>query len=316
MVADLLFRVACHGGGDEPLGVHLKRITDSAYTRKTLGGADIEGELIAPVVAESHDEDCRREIMRHVHECLSAKGSRHWQKIYGGLALTDILVVHGSPALLAEVAQGFHFDLVQKVSLLESFDAKSSASSDRRAQSAVQKKAAELRSMLVSQLELASKDRLLMGTCIDGKDTASTCSSGLLSTATPSTSASSSRGSPSSTNSSLAPRANSRDLHIDDSFAELADWMHSKGSNPSSLCSSPSSTSQDSVFSLDDGEWDQLETLPPALPSISFLQDAPFQRTSTSLKDVEEVEMEEFFTPMPAPATARSPMRGTSLLSL
>jgi len=303
--------VACHGGGDEPLGVHLKRITGSAYTRKTLGGADIEGELVAPVIAESHDEDCRREIMRHLQECLSATGSKHWQRIYGGLALCEFLMHHGSPALLAEVSQGFHFDLVQKVSLLENFDAKARACTDRRAENVVRMKAKELRNMLVSQLEQTAEDQH-KGVFLDG--TESTCS-GAISTATPSTAASSSRSSPSSASWLIEPRSPAKDLYIDDAFTALRDWMESPGSNAPSALSSPASAPS----AIEDSDWEPLEELPPTHISLAAMHTPVlpgFANASERMSDGSD-EREEFFTPLPAHAFARSPpMHTGSLLSL
>jgi len=314
----MLFRVACHGGGDEPLGVHLKRITGSAYTRKTLGGADIEGELVAPVIAESHDEDCRREIMRHLHECLSATGSKHWQRIYGGLALSEFLMHHGSPALLAEVAQGFHFDLLQKVSLLENFDAKARACTDRRAENVVRMKAKELRKMLVSQLDQTAEDQH-KGVFLDGSESTSTCS-GAISTATPSTSASSSRSSPSSASLLVEPRASAKDLYIDDAFTALREWMESPGSNSPSAPSSPASApSDDSEFAIEDSDWEPLEELPPTHINAAAMHTPVlpgFANTSPSVSDDSD-EREEFFTPLPAHAFARlPPMHNAGLLSL
>lgn len=317
MVADTLFRVACHGGGDEPLGVHLKRITGSAYTRKTLGGADIEGELVAPVIAESHDEDCRREIMQHLHECLSATGSKHWQRIYGGLALSEFLMHHGSPALLDEVSQGFHFDLVQKVSLLENFDAKARACTDRRAESIVRMKAKELRNMLVSQLQQAAEDQHKDG-LLESSESVSTCS-GKISTATPSTAASSSRSSPISASWRPEPRSPTKDLFIDDAFTALREWMESPGSNSPSAPSSPASAPSDSDFTIEDSDWEPLAELPPTHINAAAMHTPvlpSFATTSASMSAGSEGG-EEFFTPLPPHAFARSPpMHAAALLSL
>jgi len=309
MVADLLFRVACHGGGDEPLNVHLKRITDSAYTRKTLGGVAIEGELVAPVIAESHDEECRREIMRYLRECLSEASGKRWQRIYGGLALAENLMQHGSPALVTEVARGHHFDLVQKVSFLENFDSAARGCSDRRAQNVVREKANALRTMLVSLLEKARADDLHMESLWECKDgTASVCSSGSISTATPSiAAASSTRSSPSSTCS--VPRTpTDDDRRLDDAFAALQEWIE----NPvSSAESSPRTSAGDSELSIDDLEWEPLEMLPPAYSTSDDSDTAAMQakpssdgRHLASVSDGGEPE-EVFFTPMLAPASAR-----------
>lgn len=307
MVADFLFRVACHGGGDEPLNVHLKNITDAAYARKTLGGDDIEGELVAIVIAESHDGDCRREIMRHLHECLSEPSGRRWQRIYGGLALTEKLMQHGSPVLLAEVAQGHHFDIVQKVSFLEHFDAAARGCSDRRAQSIVRKRASELRAMLVSQLEHGCSDEL---GGVDSKDTMSTCSGGV-STATPSTAASSTRSSPSS--EFPEPRGPSKELHIDDAFATLREWMESVDSSGASSQGSPRSSSE---VSIDDSDWEPLG-LPPPFGTADAGQAEPSASGSPQDGALEGRDAADvFFTPMPTPAFAPAPARAATLLSL
>jgi len=296
MVADLLFRVACHGGGDEPLNVHLKRITDSAYTRSTLGGVDIDGEQVAPVIAESHDEECRREIMRYLRECLSESNSRRWQRIYGGLALAEKLMQHGSPELLTEVAQGRHFDLVQKVSFLENFDATARGCSDRRAQNVLRKKSTELRTMLNSLLEKARAD---LDGSPDSKDAVSTCSSGKISTATPSTAASSTTSSPSSEGSIAEPRSPSKDAHIDDAFAALREWMESIDS----AGASPRSSAGESVFSLDDVDWEPLDSAPPTYMTTML---ASSEGDVCDLSNKLDAADDAFFTPMPAPALAQS----------
>lgn len=314
MVADLLFRVACHGGGDEPLNVHLKRITDSAYTRKTLGGVAIEGELVAPVIAESHDEECRREIMHYLRECLSEASGKRWQRIYGGLALTENLMQHGSPALLTEVAVGHHFDLVQKVSLLENFDASARGCTDRRAQNVVREKACQLNTMLVALLE---KERAEEPAKLDIKDATSTCSSGSLSTATPSTAASSTRSSPTTSGSTPhTPRSPKKNIHIDDAFAALREWMdESDESRIGSAVSSPLSSAGESELSIDDIDWEPLE--PSALSySTTAVIEAKPDRQRCSLTNTPNGNDEEFFTPMPAPAFADPRARTASWLSL
>jgi len=311
MVADLLFRVACHGGGDEPLNIHLKRITDSAYTRKTLGGEEIEGESVAPVIAESHDAECRRDIMRYLHECLSEPNGKRWQRIYGALALTEKIMQWGSPALLSEVAQGQHFDVVQQVIFLENFDALARGCTDRRAQTVVRKKASELRTILVPWLEKAAAEDLLHSASLNSKDVDSTCSSGGISTATPSTAASSSRSSPSSVGSAAVPRSPSNDVHIDDAFDALREWMESGSSHSSSPRSSPG----DSEFSIDDVDWEPLEDLPPAYFNAAAMQAKPSgdMHLADCMSDG-SVDVDVFFTPMAAPAFAPPQIR--TLLSL
>jgi len=307
-----LLGVVCHGGTDEPLNIHLNRITNSAYTRKTLGGSDIDGEFIAPVIQESHDGDCRREIMRHLRQCLSEPSGKRWQRIYGGLALTEKLMQHGSPALAIEVAHGHHFDLVQKVSFLEYFDGQARGIADRRAQNVIRTKAKEFLVTLVPLLEKASKEELPSNAGLNGKDTASVCSKDTgqysVSTATGSTAASSlattpsTRSSPgnsrqtspaSSPEATPAPKA-----PIDDAFSDLRQWMESgEYSSGASGTASPRDSG-------DESDWEPIGRLP--------IQATRARAGSQDCNDASDT----FFTPMPTPAVAQAPTRGKFVMSL
>lgn len=187
MVAELLSRVACNSGGEKPLKVCLRRITESEKI-------NIPPELLAPVVEASHDADSRRDIMRHLRECLSEPTGKHWHRIHGGLALVEKLMEQGSPALVIETAHGHHFDLIQKVSFLEQFDSAARGCSAARG-FLIRKKANELRTELVPQLQKASARELPMNAGLNIKDTVSACSFGDMSTSTGSTAASSMRSS-------------------------------------------------------------------------------------------------------------------------
>jgi hypothetical protein len=275
-------------GSDEPINVHLKRITDSAYTRKTLGGTDIEGELIAPIIQESHDADCRREIMRHVRECLSEPHGKRWQRIYGGLALTEKLMQHGSPALVIEVAHGHHFDLVQKVSFLEHFDATARGCSDRRAQNIVREKASALLAVMVPQLQEASAEELPQNAGLNIKDTNSTCSVSGMSTSTGSTAASSSMSTTSSPVSDPVTPSKEKPC-IDEAFSELLEWMERANSSDFSGASAGVSPRSSAGESVDGSDWEPIGPCAERrLPSKSEGGDAS----------------DAFFTPMPTPAFA------------
>eukprot|EP00408_Alexandrium_pacificum_P017223 CAMPEP_0171200404 /NCGR_PEP_ID=MMETSP0790-20130122/23962_1 /TAXON_ID=2925 /ORGANISM="Alexandrium catenella, Strain OF101" /LENGTH=375 /DNA_ID=CAMNT_0011665781 /DNA_START=258 /DNA_END=1381 /DNA_ORIENTATION=+ len=141
-------------------------------------------ELLAPVLAASHEADLRRETMRHLCDCLSEPTGKRWQRIYGGLVLAEKLVQQGSHVLLIETAHGHHFDLVQKVSFLEHFDSAARGCSDRRAQHCIRKKAGELRTLLIPQLKKASHEELPQNAGLGIKDSISTCSPGALSNCT------------------------------------------------------------------------------------------------------------------------------------
>jgi hypothetical protein len=298
------FRVACNGGSDEPLNIHLKRITDSAYTRKTLGANDIDGEFIAPVIQESHDSDCRREIMRHLRECLSESSGKRWQKIYGGMALTEKLMQHGSHDLAIEVAQGHHFDLVQKVSFLEHFDAAARGCTDRRAQNVVRAKASELLAVLIPLLRRAADEELpqdagLQGKDLNIKDTASICSKDTKTTgstkATGSNAAPSERSSPPESPGEPASPSK-RPPAIDASFADFNDWLESGGYS--------SASPRDSTDG--DSDWEPIGQLPVrGRRSVG--------RSSLGSNSDAEDTADQFFTPMPAPAAPSKPKHKQSL---
>jgi len=211
---------------------------------------------------------------------------------------------HGSPELLTEVARGHHFDLVQKVSFLENFDAAARGCSDRRAQKTIREKAIDLRAMLVPLLEKARAEELL-----EGKDAASECSSGE-STAAPSTAASSTQNSPSSECSIAEPRTPTKNHDIDDAFAALREWMESNSNG-----ASPRSSAGESLFSLDDLDWEPLESLPPAYVTAPQAKPCGDRAALASVSDGSE---DVFFTPMPAPAetSVHSPMRACDMFSL
>jgi hypothetical protein len=300
-----LIRVACHGGCDESLSAQLTRITGAAFTRRNIGGVAVAGELLAPVVAESHDADCRRAIMKHIRECLS-EGKR-WQKIFGGLALTEELMKHGSPHLVIECAQGHHFDLVQKISFLGKFDAAAHGCSDRRAQEVIRSKARELLDQLVPQLREASTEDLPIDAGLGVKDEVSTCSaasnvkdevstcSATFSNATPSTAASGSKdfgNSLATAGRSVSSDSVDEDVDvdgdIDDAFASLRKWLEKTESWASGSCPRESSA-EDSFDDVDD----------EPIGNLHF----PRQKSAileSSTKSTESDDM--FFTPMAVPA--------------
>mmetsp|Transcript_47910 Transcript_47910/g.111768 ORF Transcript_47910/g.111768 Transcript_47910/m.111768 type:complete len:405 (+) Transcript_47910:87-1301(+) len=178
----MLSRVACHSvacskGGDEPLKVHLRRVTDT-------GVANFPDEFLTPIIEASYDSDCRREIMNHLRECLSERSGKRCLRIYAGLVLIDKLMERGSPALVIETAHGYHFDLIQKISLLMNYDSAAQGCSNPFAQKAVREKAAKLHTQVISKLRLASAEELPQLNPTKLKETVSTGSSSTLSTCT------------------------------------------------------------------------------------------------------------------------------------
>jgi hypothetical protein len=134
---------------------------------------EIPKELFTPVIEASNCEEDRREIMIHLHACLSEPTGKHWRRITAGLALLEALLKSASPALIAETAEGRHFDLVQRLSFLENWDY-----SDKRVMNMIRSKSASLRKEVMPLIENAAlkdaEDAM--------KETASTCSPGSAST--------------------------------------------------------------------------------------------------------------------------------------
>jgi len=144
---------------------------------------DIPKELLDVVVQAALSEDDRREIMQHLRECLAEPTVRRWRRIYAALVLTEELAKRGPPELLVETAHGHHFDLVQRLSLLEHFE----NTGDRRVQNMVRTKATAMRADMVTRLQAAGDDGAVQSSDAI-KDTASTCSPGLTSVTSCSTS--------------------------------------------------------------------------------------------------------------------------------
>jgi len=177
-VAAAWSRVTGRGGNSKSIMADLKKITHSEVL-------DVPKDLFAPVVEASHREEDRQEIMKHLRECLAEPSGKHWRRIMGGLLLVETLMKNASPVLLAETAEGRHFDLVQRLSFLEVYD-----NTDKRVANTVRHKAEALRKEVVPLLQSAS----LKDTEDAMRDTASTCSPGAGSTMTRSTTISSCKG--------------------------------------------------------------------------------------------------------------------------
>jgi len=176
MFAGLKSRVSGFRGGST-LDGELKQVTSS-------GVIDIPKDLLTPVCEASHTgEEARSKIMTHLRECLSDPSAKNWRKIYAALVLVEELMKSGAPALVAETAEGHHFDLVQRLSFLELFQ----QSADKRAEKTVRTKASALRLVLIQKLQHASS----LDTGEAAKDTMSSCSAGAPSIASCSTAASS-----------------------------------------------------------------------------------------------------------------------------
>jgi hypothetical protein len=131
---------------------NLKRITNCSTI---IVASDIPADALTSVVESSNSEEHRQAIMQHLRGCLTESSGKQWRRPYSALLLIEVLLKRGSPELLAETAEGRHFDLVQRLSFLEQ-----SEFLDKRVQGMVRSKAAGLRKEILPLLENAdAKDR-------------------------------------------------------------------------------------------------------------------------------------------------------------
>lgn len=150
-----------------PIKVQLNKATDS-------GVVDVPKDLFEGILEASNDGQSRRAIMMHLFECFTqSTKAKHLRKpylrIHAALILTEELILKGSPALVSEIASGYHFDLLQQLSFLEQFH----WTADPRAQALVRSKAQSVRRTVAPKLEGAE---VIQDKGDLSEDTASTCS--------------------------------------------------------------------------------------------------------------------------------------------
>ncbi|CAE8584621.1 unnamed protein product [Polarella glacialis] len=105
-------------------------------------------DVLAALAQASHDPDQRWEIMRHLQDCLAEPTRVRWRRIHGGLTLLDVMLRRGAPALVADAAQGLHFDAVQRLTFLQQYE----YADDRRVELLIRQKASALRHLLLEKL--------------------------------------------------------------------------------------------------------------------------------------------------------------------
>mmetsp|Transcript_38740 Transcript_38740/g.62527 ORF Transcript_38740/g.62527 Transcript_38740/m.62527 type:complete len:313 (-) Transcript_38740:86-1024(-) len=175
----LLARFGVGGGGATPLQADLKRVTESNVI-------EVPKDVLTMVVEATRlGEEERKEIMMHLRECLAEPQGKRWRRMYAGLVLAEELLKFGAPELLVETSEGRHFDLVQRLSLLEKFE----CTSDMRVQNMVRTKASALRAEAVPRLETAAESSEPTGKSASSSRSPTTTNCG---SSTTSTSASSS----------------------------------------------------------------------------------------------------------------------------
>jgi hypothetical protein len=155
-------------GSHNPIEADLRKTTES-------GIIDIPEDLLDKVAEASQSEDGRQLIMKHLRECLSEPNGKKWKRVYAALVLTGTLVEKSSPELFRETAEGVHFDIAQRVSLLEHYQPGSAA--DAQGKSKVRTKASEIRPSLISRLQRAATGEEA-AKATDGNSSSSTATGG------------------------------------------------------------------------------------------------------------------------------------------
>lgn len=131
------------GGAVSQLQSDLRSITDAELLESP------PKEVLESVTRATNVEDDRREILLHLQACLAEASSKRWRRVHGGLVLLDHLLRCGSISVVTEIAEGKHFDPVQRLSFLEKFE----YGDDRRVQNVVRQKATALRTQLITRLQ-------------------------------------------------------------------------------------------------------------------------------------------------------------------
>lgn len=141
-------REKVRGSGPTPLEADLRRVTDCELLSSP-------ADAIASIVAATDDADSRRTIMSHLRQCLSESEGRQWRRVYQALAIVEGLLqsdARGVKDLVAEAAEGRHFDMSFRLSFLEKFE----YSVDLRVQGLVRERASSLKSRLLKMMDAAA----------------------------------------------------------------------------------------------------------------------------------------------------------------
>merc|ERR1719310_950375 len=113
--------------------------------------------------------------MKHLQQCIcEPAGLKDWHRVYAALVLIEHLMQSGSPLLVAEAAQGRHFDIAQRLSFHEHY----CVPRDQRAEKIVRSKASTTRCNLILRLQTAMGEEYAEDEKDCTSDTASTCSFG------------------------------------------------------------------------------------------------------------------------------------------
>lgn len=125
---------------------HCESLQDDLWKLTDRGHVEVPPQLLNRVVQASSNADDRQIIMQHLQANLSI--SNDWRHLAGGLTLLGELLKQGPSILFEEIANGYHFDPVQRLSFLETFQ----YTEDKRVEQLIRTKAVKLREALLQKM--------------------------------------------------------------------------------------------------------------------------------------------------------------------
>jgi len=100
----------------------------------------------------THTDKGRQMIMQHLRSFLMADVS-DWRPVYAAIVIASEALLKGSPILLQDISEGRHFDPLQRLVLLETYESGDDDGNARAATNLIRQKAHELRDALAQKLQ-------------------------------------------------------------------------------------------------------------------------------------------------------------------
>lgn len=130
----LRFLAGRNNGAGTPFQNELRRATEATT-------AAVPKDALLAIAQASQSEDGRREIMQHIALALCEPSRAKWRRVFLAMSVLEDLMKTGSSELTAETLIGVHFDVANRMAMLEKYE----CSDDLRVQGLVRRKALQLR---------------------------------------------------------------------------------------------------------------------------------------------------------------------------
>lgn len=108
---------------------------------------DVDKELLRTIVEACGDAESRQDLMRHLQQCMAEVAAKDWRRICGALHIIEAVLKDGASELVAEMAEGLHFDVVWRLTLLSRFE----YVENKRAEFFIRDKAGRLRAEILER---------------------------------------------------------------------------------------------------------------------------------------------------------------------